>query len=201
MYIYIFFFMNNNKIFKDFANLLINLIPKFIKDVLIIHNELILIINNNDLKNVVFFLKNHSYTQYKILCDITAVDYIDREERFEVVYQLLSIVYGARIRLKVLLTENQAIESISMIHPSANWYEREVWDLFGIFFMNHPDLRRILTDYGFEGHPLKKDFPLTGYLEVRYDASIKQVISEPVDITQEFRNFNFSSPWEIKTKN
>nr|YP_010041675.1 NADH dehydrogenase subunit 9 [Cyanophora biloba]QPB15016.1 NADH dehydrogenase subunit 9 [Cyanophora biloba] len=192
--------MTNNKTIKDFAILITALIPNFIKDVSIIHNELILIINNQDLKNVILFLKNHTYAQYKVLCDITAVDFIDREERFEVVYQLLSITYATRIRIKVLLNENQSTESISTLHSSANWYEREIWDLFGIFFMNHPDLRRILTDYGFEGHPLKKDFPLTGYLEVRYDGTIKQVVAEPVDITQEFRNFNFSSPWEISIK-
>nr|YP_006280855.1 NADH dehydrogenase subunit 9 [Cyanophora paradoxa]ADW79209.1 NADH dehydrogenase subunit 9 [Cyanophora paradoxa] len=182
---------------KHFSQLITKIIPRLIKDVFIINNELILIVENNNLNSTLFFLKYHTYTQYKVLCDITAVDFLDRIERFEVVYQFLSVSYASRLRIKVNLKETELINSISMLYPCANWYEREIWDLFGIFFMNHPDLRRILTDYGFEGHPLKKDFPLSGYLEVRYDDIVKQVICEPVDITQEFRNFNFSSPWEI----
>nr|YP_006280860.1 NADH dehydrogenase subunit 9 [Cyanophora paradoxa]ADW79214.1 NADH dehydrogenase subunit 9 [Cyanophora paradoxa] len=182
---------------KHFSQLITKIIPRLIKDVFIINNELILIVENNNLNSTLFFLKYHTYTQYKVLCDITAVDFLDRIERFEVVYQFLSVSYASRLRIKVNLKETELINSISTLYPCANWYEREIWDLFGIFFMNHPDLRRILTDYGFEGHPLKKDFPLSGYLEVRYDDIVKQVICEPVDITQEFRNFNFSSPWEI----
>lgn len=182
---------------KNFAQYITTIIPKLIQDVTIINNELILIVENDNLKAVLFFLKNHTNSQYKMLCDITAVDYLNKNERFEVVYQLLSICYAARVRVKVNLQDTKPIESISILHSCANWYEREIWDLFGIFFMNHPDLRRILTDYGFEGHPLKKDFPLSGYLEVRYDDVMKQVVCESIDISQEFRNFNFSSPWEV----
>nr|AIU44703.1 NADH dehydrogenase subunit 9 [Cyanophora paradoxa] len=180
-----------------FAQYITTVIPKLVKDVIIMNNELILIVENDNLKNIILFLKNHTNSQYKVLCDITAVDFLDKNERFEVVYQLLSVCYSSRIRIKVNLQETKPIESISTLHPCANWYEREIWDLFGIFFMNHVDLRRILTDYGFEGHPLKKDFPLSGYLEVRYDDIIKQVVCESIDISQEFRNFNFSSPWEV----
>ena len=142
------------------------------------------------------FLKNHINNQFKVLIDVTAVDFPSRALRFEIVYNLLSVSYNARIRIKTCLDETTSIASITELYSSAGWWEREVWDMFGIFFSNHPDLRRILTDYGFKGHPLRKDFPLTGFVEVRYDDSEKRVINEPVEITQEFRYFDFSSPWE-----
>ena len=135
-----------------------------------------------------------------MLIDITAVDYPLRSSRFEVVYQLLSIHYNARIRVKTNVDELTPIESVSSLFPSANWFERETWDMFGICFLNHPDLRRIFTDYGFEGHPLRKDFPVSGYVEFRYDDSKKRVISEPVELAQEFRYFDFASPWELIEK-
>jgi NADH/F420H2 dehydrogenase subunit C len=135
-------------------------------------------------------------TQYKLLVDITAVDYPSRPLRFEVVYNLLSIQYNARIRIKTCVDEIKPLISSTGVFSSAGWWEREVWDMFGIFFSNHPDLRRILTDYGFQGHPLRKDFPLTGYVEVRYDDSEKRVVTESLELTQEFRFFDFSSPWE-----
>jgi NADH/F420H2 dehydrogenase subunit C len=135
-------------------------------------------------------------TQYKVLVDVTAVDYPSRPLRFEVVYNLLSVTYNARIRIKTCVDEIQPLLSSSPVYSSAGWWEREIWDMFGIFFSNHPDLRRILTDYGFQGHPLRKDFPLTGYVEVRYDDSEKRVITESLELTQEFRFFDFSSPWE-----
>jgi len=128
--------------------------------------------------------------------DVTAVDYPSQDPRFQVVYNLLSIQYNSRVRVKTRSSETLPIESVTSIYCSAGWWEREVWDLFGIFFYNHPDLRRILSDYGFQGHPLRKDFPLTGYVEVRYDDSEKRVITEPVEIDQEFRYFDFGSPWE-----
>jgi len=135
-------------------------------------------------------------TQYKILVDITAVDYPSRILRFEVVYNLLSLHYNARLRIKTRLDEITPAFSSTPIYSAAGWAEREVWDMFGIFFSNHPDLRRILSDYGFQGHPLRKDFPLTGYVEVRYDDSEKRVITESLELTQEFRYFDFASPWE-----
>jgi NADH/F420H2 dehydrogenase subunit C len=141
-------------------------------------------------------LKNYVNTQFKVLIDLTAVDYPSRALRFEIVYNLLSVSYNARIRIKTCVDEITPVTSITELYSSAGWWEREVWDMFGIFFSNHPDLRRILTDYGFQGHPLRKDFPLTGFVEVRYDDSEKRVINEPVEITQEFRYFDFSSPWE-----
>uniref|UniRef100_G8E8V5 NADH dehydrogenase [ubiquinone] iron-sulfur protein 3 n=2 Tax=Silene conica TaxID=39875 RepID=G8E8V5_SILCO len=142
------------------------------------------------------FLKLHSYTRYEVLVDICGVDYPSRKLRFEVVYNLLSTRFNSRIRIQSSADEVSRIPSVVSLFPSANWCEREVWDMFGISFINHPDLRRILTDYGFEGHPLRKDFPLSGYVEVRYDDPEKRVVSEPIEMTQEFRYFDFASPWE-----
>ena len=137
--------------------------------------------------------------QYTILIDITAVDYPERPERFDVVYNLLSIRQNARLRVKVAVSEDQIVPSATGLFSTAGWLEREVWDMYGIPFSGHPDLRRILTDYGFEGHPLRKDFPLTGYVEVRYDEEKKRVVYEPVTLTQDFRRFDFLSPWEGMT--
>jgi len=174
------------------------LFPKWIKKVIIQAKELTLVLHQSkDLLPALQVLQNHSSTQYKILIDLTAVDFPSRVNRFEVVYHLLSIQHNHRIRVKVELNETSSIESVTNLYPSANWFERETWDMFGICFLNHPDLRRILTDYGFEGHPLRKDFPLTGYLEFKYDETKKRVIAEPVQLAQQFRNFQFRSPWEI----
>ena len=142
------------------------------------------------------FCKDHMNTQYKMLVDLTAIDYPSREARFVVVYNLCSHAYNCRLRVNTNVDELTPLESCTQVFSSASWWEREAWDMFGIFFSNHPDLRRILTDYGFTGHPLRKDFPLSGYVEVRYDDSEKRVISEPVQLSQEFRSFDFSSPWE-----
>lgn len=142
------------------------------------------------------FLKNHSNSQCKQLIDVTAVDYPSRSSRFSVVYQISSVQYNSRIRLETRVDEITPVSSMTGVYSSAAWWERECWDMFGIFFSNHPDLRRILTDYGFSGHPLRKDFPLSGYVEVRYDDSEKRVVTEPVEMTQEFRYFDFASPWE-----
>ena len=142
------------------------------------------------------FLRDDQNCQFKQLMDVTAVDHPDREERFEVVYHLLSLKHNQRVRVKVTTDDATPVPSATGVFNSANWFEREVWDLFGVFFSDHPDLRRILTDYGFEGHPLRKDFPLTGYVEVRYDEDQKRVVYEPVKLTQEFRTFDFMSPWE-----
>jgi len=142
------------------------------------------------------FLKTDATCKFSTLVDITAVDHPGRAKRFDVVYHFLSMYQNQRIRLRVGLHEDDVLASITDVHPSANWFEREVFDMFGILFSGHPDLRRILTDYGFRGHPLRKDFPTTGYTEVRYDEVEKRVVYEPVNLVQEYRQFDFMSPWE-----
>jgi NADH-quinone oxidoreductase subunit C len=142
------------------------------------------------------FLKTDPACKFSSLVDITAVDYPERADRFDVVYHFLSMYTNARIRVRVAVGEDDMVPSIHTIHSSANWFEREVFDMFGILFSGHPDLRRILTDYGFRGHPLRKDFPTTGYTEVRYDEAQKRVVYEPVSLVQEYRQFDFMSPWE-----
>jgi NADH dehydrogenase (ubiquinone) Fe-S protein 3 len=160
--------------------------------------ELSINIPLNKIIPIFFFLKYHTNCQYKIISDICAVDYLNKFNRFEVIYNLLSIRFNARIRIKVIINELQSIDSITNIYKSASWWEREVWDMFGIFFYNHPDLRRILTDYGFEGYPLRKDFPLSGYLEVYYNELKKRVVYEPIQLSQKYRLFEFNSPWNKK---
>lgn len=142
------------------------------------------------------FLRDDNRCLFKVLIDVFGVDFPDRERRFEVVYNLLSLKMNRRIRVKVAADEGTLVPSVSDVFSSAGWYEREVWDMYGVLFSDHPDLRRILTDYGFEGHPQRKDFPLTGFVEVRYDMEQKRVVYEPVKLDQEFRNFDFLSPWE-----
>lgn len=142
------------------------------------------------------FLRGDATCRFSTLVDITAVDYPERSKRFDVVYHFLSMYQNQRIRLRVSVREDEMVASITSVHPSANWFEREVFDMFGIIFSDHPDLRRLLTDYGFRGHPLRKDFPTTGYTEVRYDEVQKRVVYEPVQLTQDYRQFDFMSPWE-----
>jgi NADH-quinone oxidoreductase subunit C len=149
-----------------------------------------------DIVAVMRFLRDDANCRFFCLIDITAVDWPAREQRFEVVYHLLSPQHNTRVRVKTLTDEVTPVPSIIEVFPAADWYEREIYDLYGIVFTGHPDMRRILTDYGFEGHPLRKDFPLTGFVEVRYDDELKRVVYEPVRLTQEFRNFDFLSPWE-----
>jgi len=160
------------------------------------HNELLIEINNKDLIDVVQFLKSNENCKFRQLIDIAGVDYPENEKRFELVYLFLSHEFNTRIKLLIKFQLDQTINSITKIFPSANWMEREVFDMYGIKFKNHPDLRRILTDYGFKGHPLRKDFPLTGFNEVRYSEKDKKVIYEPVKLEQNYRNFDFESPWE-----
>ena len=167
-----------------------------IKSSSINHNHIFLNIDEEDLLDVIIFLKTNSETKFKQLIDITAVDYPEKEQRFKIVYLLLSHENNQRIKVDFFIKENNSITSITSIFPSANWMEREVFDMYGINFTNHPDLRRILTDYGFEGHPLRKDFPLTGHNEVRYSEDDKKVIYEPVKLEQNYRNFDYESPWE-----
>ena len=158
--------------------------------------ELCCRVEREALSRVLQFLRDDPRCGFTVLCDICGVDYPDRPLRFEVVYNLLSMRHNQRIRLKVSTDEEQPVPSAVDLFSCAGWWEREAWDLFGIYFADNPDLRRILTDYGFEGHPLRKDFPLTGYVEVRYDEDQKAVVYEPVRLQQEFRNFDFLSPWE-----
>jgi NADH-quinone oxidoreductase subunit C len=160
------------------------------------HHELVCQANRDNLTEVLAFLRDDPKCRFAVLCDICGVDYPDRPLRFEVVYHLLSMRLNQRIRLKIETDEEQPVPSAVGIFSSAGWWEREAWDLFGIYFADNPDLRRILTDYGFEGHPLRKDFPLTGYVEMRYDEDQKAVVYEPVRLQQEFRSFDFLSPWE-----
>ena len=160
------------------------------------NEELLIVVDDNDLVDVVHFLKSNETCKFKQLIDIAAVDYPENEKRFEIVYLFLSHENNLRIKLSIKFQLDQFINSLTKIFPSANWMEREVFDMYGIKFKNHPDLRRILTDYGFKGHPLRKDFPLTGFNEVRYSEKDKKVIYEPVKLEQNYRNFDFESPWE-----
>jgi NADH-quinone oxidoreductase subunit C len=159
-------------------------------------DELTVIVRRDAIVKVLTFLRDDVNCQFKTLIDLCGVDHPERPERFDIVYNLLSLTHNQRIRVKVQTDEDTPVPSVTGIFSCANWWEREAWDLFGIYFSDHPDLRRLLTDYGFEGHPLRKDFPLTGYVEIRYDDEAKRVVYEPVKLTQEFRNFDFLSPWE-----
>ena len=160
------------------------------------HDQINLIIDTEDLIEVIQFLKTNTYTKFKQLIDITAVDYPENNKRFKLVYFLLSHEFNKRIKLEYFVNDNEFVSSLTSIFPAANWMEREVFDMYGIKFKDHPDLRRILTDYGFEGHPLRKDFPLTGHNEVRYSQEEKKVVYEPVKLEQNYRNFDYESPWE-----
>ena len=160
------------------------------------HNQINICIEDNNLIEVMIFLKTHSSTKFKQLIDITAVDYPERDKRFKMVYLLLSHEKNSRIKIEFDIKEGEILSSLTSIFPSANWMEREVFDMYGVEFKDHPDLRRILTDYGFKGHPLRKDFPLTGHNEVRYSEEDKKVIYEPVKLEQNYRNFDYESPWE-----
>ena len=160
------------------------------------HEQLLINIDSEDILDVLLFLKTNESTKFKQLIDITAVDYPENEKRFKLVYLLLSHEFNSRILVDTYINESEIIPSLTKIYPSANWMEREVFDMYGISFKNHPDLRRILTDYNFEGFPLRKDFPLTGHNEVRYNEDKKKVTYEPVKLEQNYRNFDYESPWE-----
>jgi len=160
------------------------------------HDQINICIEDNNLIEVMLFLKTHLSTKFKQLIDITAVDYPERDKRFKMVYLLLSHEKNSRIKIEFDIKEGEILSSLTSIFPSANWMEREVFDMYGVEFKDHPDLRRILTDYGFKGHPLRKDFPLTGHNEVRYSEEDKKVIYEPVKLEQNYRNFDYESPWE-----
>lgn len=179
----------------DFSTLqtIKKLIP--VENLKLANGEIVLTVHPKILPQVLSFFKNHMNCQYNCLTAISGTDYPERENRFEVAYELLSLFFNKRIRIKTFVNEVTPVPSVTFLYPAANWWEREVWDLYGVFFQNHPDLRRILTDYGFQGHPMRKDFPLTGYVEVAYDEKLKRVISQPLELSQEFRSFDFRSPW------
>ena len=184
---------------RELGELIQASLPNDASGACIAHGELMIDARRESIVRVLTFLRDDSNCQFKLLVDVCGVDYPSRPERFEVVYNLLSLRLNQRVRVKVATGEETPVPSVTGVFSSAGWYEREAWDLYGIFFSDHPDLRRLLTDYGFEGHPMRKDFPLTGYVEVRYDDEQKRVVYEPVKLVQEFRSFDFLSPWEGMT--
>ena len=170
--------------------------PQDVTATAIAHEELMVEVRRDAVTRVLAFLRDDPKCLFEVLVDICGVDYPDRPERFDVVYNLLSVKKNLRVRVKTTASEDTPVPSATGLFSAAGWFERETWDLYGVYFADHPDLRRLLTDYGFEGHPLRKDFPLTGYVEVRYDEEQKRVVYEPVKLKQEFRSFDFISPWE-----
>ena len=181
----------------NYGQFLMSCLPKYIQQFSVWKDELTIYIPPAGVIPVMSFLKYHTAAEYTMVADITAVDYPTKSQRFEIVYNLLSVRHNSRIRVKTYADEATPIPSITGLYEGANWYEREVYDLFGVFFVGHPDLRRIMTDYGFDGHPLRKDFPLTGYTEIRYDEEKKRIVVEPLELTQAFRNFEGgTAAWE-----
>ncbi|XP_076287577.1 NADH:ubiquinone oxidoreductase core subunit S3 [Lasioglossum baleicum] len=181
----------------DFGQYVAECLPKYVQKVQIMSgDELEICISPEGVIPTLSFLRNHHNAQFTNLSDITAVDVPSRKYRFEIVYNILSLRFNSRIRVKTYTDELTPLPSVESVYNAANWYEREIWDMYGVYFTDHSDLRRILTDYGFEGHPLRKDFPLSGFVEVRYDDEKKRVVCEPLELTQEFRKFDLSAPWE-----
>lgn len=185
-----------DQVLKELGGYIRDTLGSSVVDTTIRLGQLSVEIKRDDVLKVLKFLRDDVNCQFQTLLDVCGVDYPDDDERFEIVYHLLSMTHNNRIRVKLRTDEDTAVDSATSLFNAANWWEREVWDMFGVAFNDHPDLRRILTDYGFEGHPLRKDFPLTGYVEVRYDDEQKRIVYEPVKLTQEFRTFDFLSPWE-----
>jgi NADH-quinone oxidoreductase subunit C len=181
---------------KDLAAYLEEKLGGKLREATVAYGELTIRVEPADIVEVISFLRRDAQCQFISIIDISGVDYPARDKRFDVVYHLLSPRQNLRIRVKAMTYEETPVPSICPVFPGADWYEREAYDLYGILFSGHPDLRRILTDYGFEGHPMRKDFPLTGFVEARYDDELKRVVYEPVELKQEFRNFDFLSPWE-----
>jgi NADH-quinone oxidoreductase subunit C len=185
-----------NQVLKEIGDHVASALPDDVVRVEQRLGELMVTVNAGSIVRVLSFLRDDSQCEFKVLVDVCGVDWPQRERRFEVVYNLLSVRLNLRIRVKLETDAQTPVPTATGVFPSAGWYEREAWDLYGIMFSDHADLRRILTDYGFEGHPLRKDFPLTGHVEVRYDDELKRVVYEPVKLTQDFRRFDFLSPWE-----
>jgi NADH-quinone oxidoreductase subunit C len=181
---------------RDLGDHIAAAFPQDVTGTAIGHGELMVSVKRESVPRLLAFLRDDPKCLFRVLVDICGADYPERPERFDVVYNLLSVKLNQRVRVKAMADETSPVPSVTGLFSAAGWYEREAWDLYGIYFSDHPDLRRILTDYGFEGHPLRKDFPLTGYVELRYDEEQKRVVYEPVKLKQEFRSFDFSSPWE-----
>ena len=192
---------NNSSTLKDKYKLIKSSLVTFQCDFEIINDELNILLDNNNLTKTTLFIKDNPATNFDVLIDICAIDFPEKEKRFQVVYNFLSTTQNLRVRLITNINEADFLPSITNIYPCANWYEREIYDLFGVNFTEHPDLRRILTDYDFEGHPLRKDFPLSGFVQVRYDDEQNKVITEPVKLDQEYRSFDNLSPWEGMKEN
>jgi NADH dehydrogenase (ubiquinone) Fe-S protein 3 len=189
--------MNSNNL--TFINYIVSNLNKYLKSIIFNkykNNVNLYLTNYKDLKKIIIFFKKHTLTQYYVMYDLFGIDLLDKKKRFQIVYGLLSIRYNSRLRINIFVKEEDKIDSLINIFQSSNWLEREVWDLFGIFFSNHLNLRRILTDYGFEGFALRKDFPLSGFIELRYDDSLKRIVYESIETMQEFRFFDFRSPWD-----
>jgi NADH-quinone oxidoreductase subunit C len=180
----------------DLGEYIATAMPDDVETYAVARDELTVWVARPSIVRVLTFLRDDQNAYFRQLVDVTGADYPERDERFEVIYHLLSLKHNQRVRVKLSAGEDVPVDSATGVFSSAGWFEREVWDMYGVFFAEHPDLRRILTDYGFEGHPLRKDFPLTGFVEVRYDEDQKRVVYEPVKLTQEFRHFDFMSPWE-----
>lgn len=189
-----------NQALKELGDYIAAALPQDVQSAELLHDELIVTTRGSSIVKLLSFLRDDSNCLFTFLVDVCGVDYPERDQRLEVVYNLLSIKHNQRIRVKVATDEATPVPSVTGVFSSAGWFEREAWDLYGIYFADHPDLRRILTDYGFEGHPMRKDFPLTGFVEVRYDDEQKRVVYEPVRLTQDFRTFDFLSPWEGMTR-
>ena len=185
---------------RELGNAIKAALPSEIEEVDVRLGELMLVAKGETIVRVMTHLRDDPGCLFKMLIDVCGVDYPEREKRFDVVYNLLSLKHNRRVRVKVRTDETTPVPSISQVFNAANWYERETWDLYGVAFSEHPDLRRLLTDYGFDGHPLRKDFPLTGHVEVRYDEQQKRVVYERVKLQQDFRTFDFLSPWEGMTR-
>ena len=190
----------NKRFIEDLVDLIKSIMNFCEYEITLEKNEISMLIKKEDLVSTLMFLKDNPSISMESLIDITAIDYPGNEKRFTLVYNLLSVSKNFRIKVKTKTNENNPVCSVTEVFPCANWYEREVWDLFGIRFSGHPDLRRILTDYDFDGHPLRKDFPLTGFIQVRFDDELGKVVNEPVKLDQEFRNFDNLSPWEGMSK-
>ena len=185
-----------NEALQELGDYIAGALSNEVRKTEIVCDQLIVHATRPAIVKVLTWLRDDSNCLFKQLMDVCGVDFPERDERFEVVYNLLSLKHNQRVRVKVTTNETDPVPSVTGVYSAANWYEREAWDLYGVFFTDHPDLRRILTDYGFEGHPQRKDFPLTGYVEMRYDEEQKRVVYRPVELVQEFRRFDFLSPWE-----
>ena len=184
----------NNKLIIKSLHKFLKIVP--VKNVYFYNKETVFFINSRFLLNVLLFLKLHTHCQYTILVCISGVDYLTKSNRFELNYELLSLRYNNRIRIKLSINELDIVDSCEKIYISSSWHECEIWDMFGVFFNNHTNLKRILTDYGFEGYPLRKDFPLCGFIEIKYNELQKRIITESIELSQEYRTFDFLSPWK-----